>query len=357
MNKIIDLIVAAQQEDGYLNVYYTVVEPEDRWSNLRDQHELYCAGHLIEAAVAHHAATGKWTLLNAICRYADYIDTVFRRGQDKNRGYPGHGEIELALVKLYHATGGKHYLKLAAHFLNQRGQQPYYFDQEARKRGEDPTPTRHNNYEHLQAHLPVREQKTAEGHAVRAVYLYAAMADVAAETGDAELLKACRSIWKNIVEKRLYIHGGIGSTRFGERFTQDYDLPNEDAYAETCAAIGLVFFAWRMLQIEPDRQYAEVMERALYNGIISGVSQDGRRFFYDNYLASTPGIHRFTGQKSPLRQEWFSCACCPTNISRLLASLGQYIYSQTARSIFVHLYIDGTVSLKLSGQNVTLSKA
>lgn len=310
VDDVIDLIAAAQQEDGYLNVHFTVVEPEKRWSNLRD------------------------------------------RG--KKLGYPGHEEIELALVKLYRATGCHSYLDLAKFFVDERGLKPNYFDKEAKERGDAPKLHKYGVYDYCQAHLPVREQKTAEGHAVRACYLYAGMADVAAETGDIKLLSACRSIWKNIVEKRMYIHGGIGSIRFGERFTIDYDLPNEDAYAETCAAIALVFFAHRMLQIEPDSQYSDVIERALYNGIISGVSLDGTRFFYDNYLASFPGIHRFACQKPPVRQEWFGCACCPPNLARLLASFGQYAYSQTASSIFVHLFVNGLASFQVCGQEVRL---
>ncbi len=355
VDNVIDLIAAAQQDDGYLNVHVTVVEPEKRWSNLCYQHELYCAGHLIEAAVAHHEATGKQTLLDVMCRYADYIDTVFGRDRGKIRGYPGHEEIELALVRLYRTTGCRNYLDLARYFIDERGRKPLYFDKEARERGERPADGCHGCYDHIrQAHLPVRDQKTAEGHAVRACYLYAGMADVAAETGDRELLAACRSIWKNIVEKRMYIHGGIGSTRFGEQFTFDYDLPNEDAYAETCAAIALVFFAHRMLQIEPDSEYSDVMERALYNGIISGVSLDGTRFFYNNYLASFPGVHRFTCQKSPVRQEWFGTACCPPNLARILASFGQYVYSQTANAIFVHLFVNGKARLQACGQEVKL---
>ena len=350
LKNVVDLIASAQQPDGYLNIHFTVVEPKKRWSNLRDLHELYCAGHLMEAAVAHHEATGSRTLLDVMCRYADYIDTVFGRGRGKKRGYPGHEEIELALVKLYRATGKKKYLDLAKYFVDERGRSPHYYDMESRSRGERPG----KNYDEIQAHLPVRQQKTADGHAVRAGYLYAGMADVAAETGDKELLKACRTLWKNIIEKRMYVHGSIGSTRHGERFTIDYDLPNETAYAETCAAISLVFFAHRMLQIDPDRQYSDVMERALYNGVISGVSQTGDHFFYDNFLASKPGVHKFMGQKSPKRQEWFGCACCPTNIVRILASLGQYVYSQSKNSIYVHLYVNGEATIQMRGQQVKL---
>jgi len=353
---VIDWIAKAQQKDGYLNTYFTVCDPGRRWTNLRDMHELYCAGHLMEAAAAYYEATGKRKLLDVLCRYADYIASVFGPEKGKKRGYPGHEEIELALVKLYRATGRGRYLKLAKFFIDQRGRRPHFFDQEARARGEDPKRYGGGGYENLQAHRPVREQATAEGHAVRAMYLYCGMADVAAETGDAELLAACRRLWKNVAERRMYIHGGIGSTRFGERFTCDYDLPNEEAYAETCAAIGLVFWSHRMLQIDADSKYADVMERAFYNGTISGVSLDGKRFFYDNLLAVHPKTHRFRERKSPFRQEWFGCACCPPNIARLLASLPQYVYSRNDREAYVHLYVGSTAELEVAGQTVRLAQ-
>jgi DUF1680 family protein len=351
---IIDRIAKAQQKNGYLNTHFTVVEPRKRWKNLRDWHELYCAGHLIEAAVAYHAATGKQKLLNVMCRYADYIRSVFGRGKRKKRGYPGHEEIELALVKLYRATGTRRYLNLAKFFINERGRQPHYFDIEAKARGENPSDYWAGSYDYCQAHVPVRQQTTAEGHAVRACYLYAGMVDVATETGDEELLQVCQTIWQNITEKRMYITGGIGSTHIGERFTFDYDLPNESAYAETCAAIALVFFAHRMLQVDGDGTYADVMERCLYNGIISGVSLDGKRFFYDNYLASYPGFHHFARRSSPERQEWFGCACCPPNLARLLASLGNYIYSQGKDEMYVHLYVDSEAQFTIGETRVSL---
>ena len=350
LDSVIDLMARAQREDGYLNVHYTVVEPEQRWKNLRDAHELYSAGHLMEAAVAYAEARGKTKLLDVICRNADYIAAVFGPRKGQKRGYPGHQEIELALVKLYRATGNGRYLNLAKFFVDERGRRPHYFHLETKARGEDPGTYHHgSSYDYNQAHLPVRQQETAEGHSVRACYLYAGMADVAAETGDRELLNACRTIWNNITKRRMYIHGGVGSSRFGERFTFDYDLPNEEAYAETCAAIALVFFAHRMLQISPDRRYADVMERALYNGVVSGVSLDGKRFFYDNYLASQPGAHRFRNQKSPQRQEWFGCACCPPNIARLLASLGLYFLSANRSAVYVHLYGDLRAELTTKG--------
>jgi DUF1680 family protein len=354
-DEVIDWIASAQQPDGYLNVYFTLIAPEQRWTNLRDQHELYCAGHMMEAAVAYYEGTGDRKLLDVMCRFADYIDKVFGPGRGQKRGYPGHEEIELALVKLYRATDEKRYLKLAAFFVNGRGQQPHYYDKEAKARGEKRTP-RNRQYDSNQAHLPVREQTTVEGHAVRAAYLYAGMADVAKETGDKELMRACRTLWRNLTEKRMYIHGGIGSTHRGERFTFDYDLPNEGAYAETCASIALVFFAHRMLQAQADGQYADVMERALYNGVISGVSLDGKRFFYDNYLASMPGNHKWTGQKSPQRAEWFGCACCPPNIARLLAGIGGYMYSQTKSAIYVHLYGNNRSQITIGNKAVQLEQ-
>ena len=332
------LVAAAQQPDGYLNVHFTVVEPEKRWTNLRDCHELYCAGHLIEGAVAHFRATGKRTLLDALCRYADHIGRTFGPEEGQKRGYPGHEEIELALVKLYHATGNERYLRLSQFFIDERGRQPHYYDAEAAARGDDPAKYWARTYEYCQAHKPVREHDEAVGHAVRAMYLYSGMADVAAETGDAALLAACRRLWASTVERKMFVTGGVGSSHWGERFTADYDLPNETAYAETCAAIGLVFFAHRMLQIEADARYADALERALYNGVLSGVSLDGTKFFYVNPLASAGGHHR---------QEWFGCACCPPNIARLLASLGSYVYSAAPDGLYVHLYVAGSATASL----------
>jgi len=355
IDDVIDLIASAQQDDGYLNTYFTIVEPGKRWTNLRDCHELYCAGTLMEAGVAYYEATGKRALLDVACRCADHIGTVFGRGRGQKRGYPGHEEIELALVKLYRATGHRRYLDLASYFINERGQAPSYFEKEARQRGEKPGQLPVSSLGYRQAYLPVREQTTAEGHAVRACYLYAGMADVAAETGDRELLAACRTVWKNMVQRRMYIHGGIGSARLSERFTVDHDLPNEEAYAETCAAIALVFFAHRMLQIEADARYSDVMERALYNGILSGVSLDGKRYFYENYLAFYPAAYPYKAMlDTPTRQEWFWCPCCPPNLARLLASLGQYVYSQTDTSIFVHLYVNGQATIRVRGRDVEL---
>ncbi|NLY30972.1 MAG: glycoside hydrolase family 127 protein [Firmicutes bacterium] len=354
LDEVIEKIAGAQQPDGYLNVYFTVVEPEKRWKNLGMWHELYCAGHLMEAAVAHYEATGKRRLLDVMCRYADYIASVFGSNPGQRYGAPGHEEIELALVKLYRVTGDRKYLELSRFFVDQRGQNPSVFQRELEYLSEEDS--RINRYfferngfdtSYCQDHLPVREQSEAVGHAVRAAYLYSGMADVAVETGDEELLRACRRLWDNVVNKKMYVTGGIGSSRLNEGFTEEYDLPNRDAYAETCAAIGLIFWAQRMLHIDADARYADVMERALYNGALSGVSIDGEKFFYVNPLASNGDHHR---------QEWFGCACCPPNIARLIASLGSYIYSESPSDVYIHLYISGQAELNTAGTRVKISQ-
>lgn len=341
VDETVDLIVSAQQPDGYLNVFFTVVKPEARWTNLRDLHELYTAGHLIEAGVAHHEATGSRKLLDAVCRFADHIDARFGAEPGKRRGYCGHEEIELALVRLYHATANDRYLRLARYFVDERGRAPHYFDVEADSAVYRPWGPAHGQggearYVYMQAHKPLREQSQVVGHAVRAMYIYSAMADLAAETGDSELLQACRRLWDDLTLGNMYITGGIGATRTNEGFTSAFDLPNLTAYAETCAAIGLVFWAQRMLRIERDAVYGDVMEKALYNGVIGGVSLDGRRFFYENPLASV-GAHR--------RQDGFGCSCCPPNIARLLASLGGYLYSTAPGELAVHLFVSGDATV------------
>lgn len=356
-DEVIDLLERAQNPDGYLNTYFTVKEPNARWTNLRDNHELYCAGHLMEAAVAYYEATGKRKFLEIMCRYADYIASIFGTEPGKIRGYDGHPEIELALVKLYHATGEQKYLSLSKYFVEERGQQPNFFELEAERRGEK----QKRAYDYYQAHLPVRQQKTAEGHAVRAVYLFSAMADLAAEYGDHQLFNVCQELWKNVTNKRMYITGAIGSSAFEERFTVDYDLPNERAYAETCASIGLVFWAHRMLQIEADSQYADVIERALYNGILSGISLDGKSYFYVNPLEVWPATANHRHDMSSVkvsRQPWFACACCPPNIARLLLSLGQYIYSKSEnnKEVFVHQYVGSQVKFNVAGQYLGITQ-
>lgn len=353
-DEAIELIEKAQQDDGYLNTYFTIKEPGRRWTNLTECHELYTAGHMIEAAVAYYRATGKRKLLDVMCRFADYIASIFGTEPGKLRGYDGHQEIELALVKLYEATGEEKYLKLSEYFIDERGRKPNYFELETAR----PDYKKHFpgdvmiSKEYNQSHLPVREQDAAEGHSVRAVYMLTGMADLAALTQDGELMEACRRLWKNIVQKRMYITGGIGSTSEGEAFSFDYDLPNDTMYTETCASIGLIFFANRMLKAEPKSTYADVMERALYNNVLAGMSMDGKSFFYVNPLEVWPEA----SEKSPIkkhvkavRQKWFGCACCPPNVARLLSSLGQYIYTTHENTLYTHLYIGGEAKADIAG--------
>lgn len=353
LDEVVAKIAGAQQPDGYLNVYFTVVAPEKRWSNLGMWHELYCAGHLIEAAIAHYQATGERTLLDCAIRFADYIDSVFGPEPTKRDGCPGHQEIELALVKLYRVTGERRYLELSRFFLDQRGQHPSFFVREMERLSpEDAKTNRHffvkgDAYDtrYCQDHLPVREQSEVVGHAVRAMYMYCGMVDTGAELQDQGLLAAARRLWENVCERRMYVTGGIGSQRANEGFTEDYDLPNETAYAETCAAIGLIFWSHRMLHLQSESRFADVLERALYNGALSGVSLDGERFFYENPLESRGDHHR---------RDWFGCSCCPPNIARLLASLGGYVYSEALDAIYVHLYISGTARCRLGATGVTV---
>jgi len=360
---VIDIIEKAQQPDGYLNTYFTIKEPEKRWTDLHECHELYTAGHMMEAAVAYYEATGKRKLLDIICRFADYIDTVFGPEPEKIHGYDGHQEVELALVKLYKATGNERYLKLSKYFIDERGKEPNFFNIEWEKRDRYSFWTKavssKPNLKYCQAHEPVREQKSAVGHAVRAVYMYTGMADIAAETGDEELMNACRVLWDNIVSKQMYITGGIGSTHHGEAFTFDYDLPNDTIYAETCASIGLIFFAHRMLNMEQKSVYADVIERALYNNVLGAMSLDGKRFFYVNPLEVWPEASDKNPGKfhvKPVRQKWFACACCPPNIARLLTSLNKYIYSKNNNTVYIHLYIGGEAEIELENGKMLLNQ-
>ncbi len=345
-DEMIALVAKAQQPNGYLNTFYTIVEPNKRWTNLRDNHELYCAGHFIEAAVAYYEATGKDELLQVICRFVDHIDDIFGPEDHKKKGYPGHQGIELALIKLYKVTNEKRHLDLAKFFVEERGQQPHYFTTEALERGDKPW----DNYTYNQSHVPAREQAVAEGHSVRAAYFYSSLADLVLETDDQELLEVCEKLWDNTVNRQMYITGAIGSQEFGERFTIDYDLPNDVAYAETCASIALIFWAHRMLQIEAKGEYGDVLERALYNGVLSGMSQEGDRFFYVNPLEVYPDVANYRHDHRHVkttRQEWFGCACCPPNISRLLASIHRYVYTQNEDNIYVHLFTDSELDTEI----------
>ena len=342
----IDIVCAAQQDNGYLDTYYIINDMSKVFTNLRDNHELYCFGHLTEGAVAYYQATGKDKLLNAARRFADYVYDCFGKEDGKKKGYPGHEIAEMALIRLYDVTGDEKYRELSEFFINQRGTRPYYFD------GEHPETVKKGHEDELrhsyhQAHLPVREQDEAVGHSVRAVYLYSGMADVARVDGDESLYEACLKLWDNITQKKMYVTGGIGATHMGEAFSFNYDLPNDMAYSETCAAIGLVFFARRMLEIKADRRFADVMERALYNTVLAGMAADGKSFFYVNPLEVYPKACHEDARKfhvKPVRQKWFGCACCPPNIARLLNSLSMYAYTENDDTLFAHLFVGGSVN-------------
>lgn len=348
IDAVADLYEKLQQPDGYLNSWFQRIEPGLRWTNLRDTHELYSAGHLIEGAVAYYQATGKRKLLDVMCRYVDHIAAVFGPGPEQIRGYDGHEEIELALVKLSRVTGRRDYLDLAKFFIDERGQQPHFFDMEARQHGRDPADYHFESHEFSQSAQPVRDQRRVVGHAVRAMYLYAGMSDIATEFDDGALEAALGALWRDLTATKLYVTGGIGPSRTNEGFTHDYDLPNLTAYAETCAAVGLVFWSSRMLGLGPNGRYADVMEQALYNGASSGLSLDGTHFFYENPLASRAD-HR--------RWQWHRCPCCAPNIARLTASVGSYMYGQAQDCVAVHLYGAGTARLDLGGRSVTIDQA
>ena len=351
-DETIELIERAQQPDGYLNTYFTIKEPDLRWKNLREGHELYTAGHFIEAGVAYYNATGKRRLLNIVCRMADLICSLFGEDGQHIDGYPGHPEIELALVKLYRATGEKKYLRTASYFIERRGKEPNCFVEESKKPGYRRIFLENNEYDpyYAQNHLPVRQQESAEGHAVRAVYLYSGMADVAYETGDDSLLEACKRLWNNIVNKRMYINGSIGSSAYLERFTVDYDLPNDSGYSETCASIGLALFGLRMAQITGEAHYFDQVELALYNTVTAGIGLDGKSFFYVNPLEVWPENcipNTSRSHVKPVRQKWFGVACCPPNIARTLASLGQYIYATKDNTLFLNLFVGNQATVSL----------
>jgi len=358
LDDAVDIVCNAQQDDGYLNTYYIINGLDKRFTNLKDNHELYCFGHLLEGAAAYYEATGKRKFLDALIRYAECIDRLIGPEDGKLHGYPGHEIAEMALVRLYEITKNEKHLKQAKYFIDQRGQKPLFFEEEER---------RNNNnfywkesffrYQYYQAGKPVRDQHIAEGHAVRAVYLYSGMADIARLTGDEVLKRACDDLWNNIVNRQMYITGSIGQSAYGESFSYDYDLPNDTVYAETCAAIGLAFFAKRMASIAPKGTYGDVMEKALFNGIISGMSLDGKSFFYVNPLEANPEASLKDHGKRHVkieRQKWFGCACCPPNLARIIASLGSYIHSLNDNAVYTHLFIGSEAKLRISGADISL---
>ncbi|MBQ2954592.1 MAG: glycoside hydrolase family 127 protein [Clostridia bacterium] len=341
VDDMVALIGRCQQSDGYLNTYFTVKEPENRWANLLECHELYCAGHMIEAGVALHEAAGKDELLHICIRLADHICDRFMQEE----GIPGHQEIEIGLMRLYHATGNIRYRDMALRFLDLRGQDPVWFEKHTPKHpgihygGYDiiPEDTAYN-----QSDVPVREQTVARGHAVRQLYMLTAMADAAADTGDEELAAACDRLFDNITQKQMYVTGAVGSTPHHEAFTVNYDLPSDRCYGETCASVAMTFFAHNMLAIKPDGRYADLMELELYNAALAGMSLDGKRFFYVNPLTvdtRVSGIVPGYEHVLPQRPAWHACACCPPNLARLIASLGKYLWSVDDSTVYSHLFI------------------
>jgi DUF1680 family protein len=348
IDAIVEDLARAQSPDGYLNCWYNGREPDKRWTNLRDNHELYNAGHLLEGAIAYFRATGRRRLLDVMERYLDHVAATFGRGPGQKRGYDGHQEIELALVKLYRLTGDRRRLDLAAYFIDERGRQPHYFTQEAIERGEAPAAFWAGTYEYNQSHLPVRAQTKMVGHAVRAMYMASAMADLALELDDAGLKSACEALWRDVTTGQMYVTAGLGPKESNEGFTEPYDLPNETAYAETCASVALVFWAQRMLHLDLDGTYADVMERALFNGALSGLSRDGTHYFYANPLESR-GQHR--------RWAWHVCPCCTMNVSRLVASIGGYFVSTSDAGVAVHLYGGLSASPTIQGKRVAIKES
>jgi DUF1680 family protein len=342
---IVDDLDSAQSPDGYLNCWYNGREPENRWTNLRDNHELYNAGHLLEGAIAYFRATGRRRLLDAMERYVDHIAATFGPAPGQKRGYPGHQEIELALIRLYRLTGDRRRLDLAAYFIDERGRQPHYFTEEALARGDDPASYWAGTFEYNQSHVPVREQTKMVGHAVRAMYMASAMADLAAELGDAALKSACESLWRDVTTAQMYVTAGLGPKETNEGFTEPYDLPNETAYAETCASVALAFWAHRMLHLDLDSSYADVMERALYNGALSGLSREGAHYFYSNPLESR-GQHR--------RWAWHVCPCCTMNVARLVASASGYFLSARDDGLAIHLYGGIEAGVAIGDQKVRI---
>jgi len=326
-NEAIDLLAAAQEEDGYLNSYIQVVAPEKKWKEFAMAHELYCAGHLFEAAVAHHRATGQTKLLDIACRFADHIAMLF--GPGKEDAVPGHPEIELALVELYRETSEQRYLELAGFFIDQRGHGKM---------------TGHTWFQsgYHQDRVPVREAEIVEGHAVRQLYLLAGIADVVLETADKELMDVAERLWLDMTAHKMHITAGLGARHSGEAFGEAYELPSDTCYCETCAAIANMMWNWRMLSITGDAKYADLLERSLYNGFLSGISLDGQRYFYVNPLSSLGGIER---------PEWYGCACCPPNVMRQIALLGHYIATTNQDGLQIHQYIASEIAFELEGES------
>lgn len=332
VDKVIRLLAEAQQDDGYLQTWYQVAKPGPRFAELLRGHELYCAGHLFQAAVAHHRSTGREDLLTVARRFADHIDGTFGPGKPVD-GICGHPEIETALVELYRETGERRYLDLAGYFIDRRG---HGLLDEDDPRGLAPGP------DHCQDHVPVREAKTVTGHAVRQLYLLAGATDVAAETGEPELRAAMERLWEAMTTTKTYLTGGVGAHHRGEDFGDPYELPNERAYCETCAAIASIQWSWRMALLTGQARYSDLIERTLYNGVLPGVSLDGRGWLYTNPLQVRDGYEYHGEDQGARRAPWFICACCPPNVMRLLASLPHYVASTDADGLQLHQYAVGS---------------
>ncbi len=358
-DETVDLIAEAQEEDGYLHTYIQLRCPDLKFKRLGEAHELYCAGHFFEAATAYHAVTGNEKVLDVAKKWADCLDRSF--GPGRIEGTDGHEEVEIGLMKLYRSTGEKRYLDLARYFMDVRGSVMPFFKKQLE---EDPHRESawgigNGDGRYLQADVAVTAQTVARGHAVRQVYLTTAMANLAAETGDQDYLEACRRLWEDVTKRQMYITGGIGSTANGEAFTSDYDLPLGTMYCETCASVGMVFWAKQMLRCESRSEYADVMERELYNGTISGMALDGKHFFYVNPLSVDPKKIKNDPLKThvkPVRPSWLGCACCPPNLARMLTSLDQYIYTVKDGTIRVDLFIGSEGEFKVSGSRIRIAQ-
>ncbi|WP_423130446.1 glycoside hydrolase family 127 protein [Gaoshiqia sp. Z1-71] len=346
LDSVINLIAIGQEDDGYLTTWKTIdptvspaswCPPGGRWEGLASSHELYNSGHLFEAAAAHFQATGKTNFLDIATKNADLLVNVF--GPGKSPEVPGHQIVETGLIKLYLITGKADYLALARHFLDQRGK-----------------PELRGTWgPYNQDHQPVTEQDEAVGHAVRAAYMYAGMTDIAALYDDEAYRNAVNQIWENVVYKKLYITGGIGSRHQGEAFGENYELPNLTAYNETCAAIANVYWNYRLFLLHGDAKYIDVLERSLYNGVISGVALDGKNFFYPNPLECDRHYH-FNSGGSLTREPWFDCSCCPTNLCRFMPSVPGYIYAQTNDRMYVNLFIQSSTEMEIDGSRVAISQ-
>lgn len=366
VDNVIDIIEKAQEDDGYFNTFYILKEPSKKWNNLRDNHELYCGGHFIEAAVAYYQVTKKDKLIKIVSKFVDLVDSKFGNEEGKVKGIPGHQEIELALLRLYDVSANPMHLSLAKYFIFQRGQLPNYFDIEKEKRDETDVLIWNDednlNFglgrEYQQDHLPVMEQKEAVGHAVRAVYYYTSMADLAHKESNDELFEVADTLWENVTQKKMYVTGGIGASANGESFSEAYDLPNDTMYCETCASVGMTFWANRMNKYNKNSKYHDVLEREIYNGTISGMNLEGNKFFYVNPLEVNTVQSRRADQKHvlPERQSWFKTACCPPNLARMIASVERNIYDINESDIYVNQYIGSDLDLDYNGNTIKIEQ-